>query len=403
MSVLPKNLQRFSMDGTRVMPQYIKPTNAVFQLEEQLLDCYRYSIGDTYELLEDQLEPMCQTSQRHKLIRGFIHLLDKRLRYSEQTELDPIALRLELFKRAAKVPGSEFSKKTWRDDIINETSKSFNIKSKDIDEYLYSDLKNQRKICGFDDIEPDELLAEYNLALAQSLLLYARSLEFTLTLSPREGNALRRLFRYLRFFNLLFEVKHINEATWQFRVDGPSAVLPRPQKYAIELASFLRTLFEFSDWCATAEIDLDGNNNRKQWQLKPDDFTPPKKQILERIPEEAEQLIKRLKEIAPELDITETPSILHFSPQAVWIPDFSATVRATGATAHIEILGFWRADYLNRRLNALKKAPKNLILILSEKLKVDKTALAETQIPIVTYKTTPLPKTVLKAILFYAK
>ncbi len=403
MAVLPKPLQRFTTDGLRVMPQYVKPTNAVYQLEEQILDCYRYSLDDSYENLMDQLEPMCQASQRHKLIRGFMHLLDKRLSYADLSIEDPIGLRLELFRRAARVPASDFAKKSWRDDIIKEVAKQFEVDPNKMDELLYADLKDQRKISAFDDLDADELLAEYNLALAQSLLLYARSLEFTINISPKEANALRRLFRHLRFFNLLFEVKHLTETSWQFKVDGPSAVLPQPQKYGLELASFLRTLYEFSDWAATASIDLEQNGKTKLWELKPGDFDAPHKQIFERIPEEANKLIERLRETAPELEIIDTPSILNFSNQAVWIPDFSAKIRATGAIAHVEVLGFWRADYLNRRLKALTKAPKNLILVLSEKLKVDKTALADTKIPIVTYKTTPLPKNVQQAILLYAK
>lgn len=403
MSVLPKPYQRFTTDGLRVMPQYVKPTSAVFQLEEQILDCYRYSIDDTYENLMDQLEPMCQASQRHKLIRGMMHLLDKRLAYADQLIADPMALRLELFRRAARVTPSEFAQKTWRDDIIASVSAEFGLKPGTIDELMYSDMKDQRKISGFEDIEPRELLAEYNLSLAQSLLLYAKSLEFTLNVSAKEAILLRRLFRHLRFFNLLFEVKRLTESTWHFKVDGPSAVLPQPQKYGIELASFMRTLFEFGDWVATASIDLDQNGKIKQWEVKPDDFEAPKRFVFERIPEEANRLMDRLRELAPDLEIIDKPDILQFSSQAVWIPDFSAKIRATGAVAHIEVLGFWRADYLNRRLKALAKAPKNLILVLSEKLKVDKAALAETQIPIVTYKTTPLPKTVLQAIKLYAK
>lgn len=403
MAVLPKPLQRFSIDGNAITPQYVKPTTGVFQLEEQIIDNYRYSIDDTYEVLNDTLEPMCQSSQRHKLIRGLIHILDKRLSYDEQTDIDPVKLRLTLFERAARVPADAFAQKTWRDDILRTTAHEFGISPDDIDERLYADLKDQRKIKGFDDIEPDELLAEYNLSLAQSLVIYARSLSFTLKLGPNESSALRRLFRHLRFFNLLFEVKQITDNTWQFKVDGPAAVLPQPQKYSLELASFLRTLFEFKDWIATAEVDPDASGKFKTWQLKPDDFTPPRIQIFERIPEDVTRLIARIRELAPEIDIQETPEILQFSPQAVWIPDFTATIRTSQAKAHIEVLGFWRADYLNRRLKALKKAPANLILVLSEKLKVDKTALADTKIPIVTYKTTPLPKNVIQAILMYAK
>ena len=403
MAILPKPLQRFCIDGNNASPQYVKPTTAVFQLEAQIIDNYRYSIDDTYELLNDTLEPLCQSSQRHKLIRGMIHILDKRLAFEEQTDMDPVKLRLALFEKAAQVTAEDFEKKTWRDEILRSTAEAFHISPAALDERLYADLKNQRKIKAFDDIEPDELLSEYNLSLAQSLMMYAKSLSFTLTLGPNESQSLRRLFRHLRFFNLLFEVKAIADATWQFKIDGPAAVLPQPQKYSIDLASFLRTLFEFKNWAATAEVDPDGSGKPKLWQLKPDDFTPPHIQVIERIPEDAMRLIQRIRELAPEIEITETPAILQFSPQAVWIPDFTATIRASHAQAHIEILGYWRADYLNRRLKALKKAPSNLILVLSEKLKVDKAALADTQIPIVTYKTTPLPKNVIQAILLHAK
>ena len=403
MAILPKPLQRFIVDGNHIAPQYVKPTTGVFQLEAQLIDNYRYSIDDTYELLNDTLEPMCQAIQRHKLIRGFIHILDKRLSYDEPGDIDPVQLRLSLFEKAARVSAEDFPKKTWRDEIIRSTANAFKIPSESVDERLYSDLKDQRKIKAFDDIEPDELLAEYNLSLAQSLIIYARSLSFTLNLGAGESSALRRLFRHLRFFNLLFEVKQVADNTWQFKVDGPGAVLPQPQKYSIELASFLRTLFEFKDWIATAEVDPDGAGKYKIWQLKPDDFTPPHIQVFERIPEEAMRLIARIRELAPEIEIEESPAIIQFSPQAVWIPDFTATIRTSNAKAHIEILGYWRADYLNRRLKALKKAPSNLILVLSDKLKVDKAALEETKIPIVSYKTTPLPKNIIQAILLHAK
>ena len=70
MSLIPKDLQRFSIDGPNVTPSYIKPTPAVSRLVEQILDCFRFGVDDTYGNLQDALESIALASQRHRLIHG---------------------------------------------------------------------------------------------------------------------------------------------------------------------------------------------------------------------------------------------------------------------------------------------------------------------------------------------
>ncbi len=395
MSLLPKDLQRFAIDGPNVAPQYIKSTPAVIQLLEQILDCFRFSPDDTYGELCSALEPLCQQSQRHRLIRGIIHILEARLTFDEDSKIDPILLREHLFQMAAKVSAEQFSNLEWRNQIIQSAAEKFQLTPEQIENAIYSDLKDERQILAFEDIEPEELISEYNLTLAKSLLLYAKKLSFTVELGNSSAQSLRRLFQSLRFFNLLFEAQTITETIWQFSVDGPTSVLPQPQKYAASLASFLPILFGFKAWHATSELMIDEKS--VTWQLKPDDFQPPEFHIPERIPEEAQQLSRRIVELDPEWEITHDYPILQFGPQAVWIPDFSMRNTQTNATAHVEVLGFWRGDYLNRRLKLLASAPENLILVLSDKLKLDSATLQKTKITIITYKRTPRPQDVLAA------
>ena len=395
MPLLPKDLQRFRIDGPNASPQYIKKTASVVQIAEQLLDCFRFCPDASYGDLNESLEPLCQSSQRHRLIRGFIHILESRLTFDETCDIDPVVLREELFKQAALLDARTFSQMNWRDEILKQTADKFHISESQIDEHLYSDLRNERKILSFEDIAPDELIAEYNLTLAKSLLLYATKVTYTIDIGNGPSQSLRKLFQSLRFFNLLFEAQPIADSFWQFAIDGPSSVLPQPQKYASSLAMFLPTLYLFSAWHATADLELEGK--KCTWQLKPDDFEAPPIHLLQRPSEEAEQLEKRIPEVNPLWEITHDYPILQLGPQSVWIPDFTIRNKSTGIIAHVEVIGLWRADYLNRRLKNLHHSPGNLILVLSDKLKMDKQKLSDFPIEIVTFKRTPRPQDVIAA------
>ncbi|MCL2326053.1 MAG: DUF790 family protein, partial [Proteobacteria bacterium] len=283
MPILPKDFQRFSSEGTQVSPQYIKKTPGIETLAEQVLDCFRYSPDDTCDTLQDNLESLCQSSQRHRLLRGFIHILEGHLQFETPMDVSPVELRQALFIRAAQLSGEQIQNTAWRENAVCDVAKTFGVEPGQIDDLMYADLKSQRKILAFDDLSTDALIAEYNLALAKSLLLYAKSLSFTIDLQEGHASRLRRLFRHLRFHNLLFEAQNVTETTWQFKVDGPSAVLPQPQKYALSLANFLPTLYTFDNWCGNASISLDGRS-QKVWQLKSDDFPPPDSPLPERIP-----------------------------------------------------------------------------------------------------------------------
>ena len=395
MALLPKDLQRFQIDGPHAVPQYIKPTPAVVQTVEQILDCFRYSPDDTYGNLCDALEPLSLQSQRHRLIKGLIHILEDRLEFDDAAQVDPVAVREALFTRASQVGAAEYAAREWRDRIVRETAEQFGITPEQLETAFYADLRDERHIRAFEDIETDELIALYNLTLAKSLLLYARSLQFTVDLGDATANSLRRMFRSLRFFNLLFDAQPIAGTIWQFTVDGPTSVLPQPQKYAASLAAFLPTLYAFSAWHATASLEIDGKPC--DWQLKPDDFAPPTMRFPERIPEEARQLAERIPQIAPEWLVSYDYPVVSCGAQAVWVPDFSVVHATTHRVAHVEVMGFWRADYLNRRMEQLKKAPKNLILVLSDKLQVDAAARRDSQVTIIPFRRTPRPQDVVKA------
>ncbi len=395
MAFIPKDYQRFRIDGPNIVPQYIKATPAIAACIEQLLDCFRYAAGETYGALRESCEALCTENQRHRLIRGIAHVLESRVTFHEPPQADIVALRMEIFARAAKIGAEDFADRSRRRDaLLDDVAQEFRMTRAALEDCLYADLKDERQIASFDDADAEEIIAEYNLALSKSLLMYARTLVFTIVFDAETAQNARKLFQSLKFFNLLFDVSQITETAWQFTVDGPSAVLAQPQKYAMSLACFLPTLYQFASWHATAALCVDGKN--VTWQLKPDDFAPPKLSFPQRLPEEAQRLAQRLREIDPNVAIDDRIQLIDLGRQSVWVPDFSVAYKGSDRKICVEVVGFWRADYLNRRIAAVNHPVENLIIVLSDKLKTDKTALAASALNIVHYKRTPRPQDVLK-------
>ena len=82
--------------------------------------------------------------------------------------------------------------------------------------------------------------------------------------------------------------------------------------------------------------------------------------------------------------------------RALLMPDFRFT--RDGRTAYLEIVGFWRKDWLERRLQWLAEyAPKNLVLAVSRKLR---TSPEDLDLPgaVVEFSDVVPPKAVLEAI-----
>ena len=121
MAFIPKDYQRFRIDGQNIIPQYIKATPSIVATVDQLIDCFRFAVGESYGSLRDSYEPLCMESQRHRLIRGIIHLLESRLQFEAPADADIVGLRMKIFERAAQIDGNAFvNRSKWRDDLLDE-------------------------------------------------------------------------------------------------------------------------------------------------------------------------------------------------------------------------------------------------------------------------------------------
>ena len=87
--------------------------------------------------------------------------------------------------------------------------------------------------------------------------------------------------------------------------------------------------------------------------------------------------------------------VLDLAGEAVICPVY--TLRQGGRTAYLEILGFWRKDWLKRHAQRVHEhGPGNLVLAVSERLAADKGALSG--LDVIPFKEILNAKAVLEAV-----
>jgi Uncharacterized conserved protein len=83
----------------------------------------------------------------------------------------------------------------------------------------------------------------------------------------------------------------------------------------------------------------------------------------------------------------------------VFIPDFAFRNKTDGRIGLLEIVGFWRSDYLKRKLDKLKRAGlQNLIVAVSENLNASREDFEEVPGSVFFFKTSIDPKEIVRRL-----
>jgi hypothetical protein len=236
---------------------------------------------------------------------------------------------------------------------------------------MYSDLKAEHRLTEFRTIDPRALLERYNLALAQGLLFRATSM--TIEVVARTPSRLRQLFRWLKFHQLMHRAER-SEKGWSIVIDGPLSLFDQSQRYGLQMAKFLPALLLIKDWTMRAEVRWRDRSEILSFELAPaDGLVTHLKSRGTAVSREEKLLTKRIDE-KTDWKVSRRAQVVDLGGRDVLVPDFSL-VAPDGRRAHVEIIGFWRRSYLERRLEVLARfGPPNLVLCVSRRLATEKSA-----------------------------
>jgi len=349
------------------------------ELASELVAIAEAHVGRTREELEAGWRAVDVPPRDVKLRDGLVALVERALDLDGREEIDAVALRAEVFTRAAARKRAEpaFERATVLSEIAAERGTSVEALEAD----LYADLRGAQvlKAPEHGALVPGgarAIVDRYDLAQAQSVLL--RATRVTIELRGTSALALRALLRKLKFHRLLFTLAR-TDGGHVLVLDGPSALFEATTKYGLALALALPSVLACSP--ERIEAELRWGKERQPLRFVVEAGSPllgPRGAIEAALADDVAALLPKLRAKSERFEVEVADVLLDVPGVGLVVPDLTVRETETGRVVHVEVLGYWSRDAVWRRVELAEKGLAEPVLFCaSERLRVSEAVLPE--------------------------
>ena len=397
--MLTKELLVVRRSRGRIHPRFVDPQSPTLrELACNVIELFEGHVGKRRFELQQALEGL-ETHKTFKLVRGLAQLLERQAVFETCARVEPQLARRRLF-----APGYVTSPEERRarlQQVAQELSRELGIElaPQDVEEALRADREEHQVLRGFHphtgtgsldeklqphlEWEPEALLRQYNLSLAQTLLFDALDVVFEVS-----GNY-RPIFRGIKRLGLMYEAFEERPGQVKVRVDGPASLLKETTRYGTALAKLLPALVQAPRFQLQARIRNRDGSSSKTLIFELDHTKRPlfplglegegrDKGGIETKTEEASfdsaverDFYHRIRGVMRDWQVQREPQLLKAGPY-VFLPDFGFAQPGSGPGSEIcyylEIVGFWTPEYLKRKLAKLREVEAPLLVAVDEGL-----------------------------------
>lgn len=375
--MLTSDLVRFRKKAGRVTPRYLNQAakERLLPVAAELVATYRAAVGGTLGDLDDAAQSIPHEARDRLVVQGLKKLCDDRTVIDRPSGLDPVTTRAEVFGRAAQAHRTPGKDGFDRAAVLVESAAALGTTTEEIERALFSDLRAAQVVAGFEPVDAAELLAAYDLALAQAALF--RASRVVVTIERADAPEVRALFRAARFHGLLFDARR-RELGYEVTFDGPFSLFDSIQRYGLKLAIVLSHILALPRFTMTAELFVGPKKERAEMVLTHADAVARPCSASEGLRPELEQLVTAFRALGSSWDVAGCTELLSLPSQAVIVPDLVFSSRLTGEVVYFELMGFWSRDAVFRRIEQIERGlDGRLLLAVSKKLRVSREALDE--------------------------
>lgn len=404
-----KVTKKTSESGKKSKTAYVEPeyldvsATEALQRAEELVGIFKHHHGDADANMRGALDESMADIVGHGtdflIWRGLAKLLLDRSEFETVSSLEPVEIRREVFSASAEL--GPVTSDEVRQKVLEQAGAALKLNAEEVEHGLYADLEARQRLTSFKSIKPQALLHRYNLALAQAVLYKATRL--VVEFRDLDSNQLRYLFQMLKFHRLMHRFER-QKGGYRLEIDGPASLFSKSRKYGLQMAVFLPALLVLDRWELCAELDWKGGGKSKsatphQFLLSDKDGLVSDRRITGQwVAEEERYFEDRFAEAETDWQLERQGSIVELGDNQVIIPDYRLT-HPDGREVLLEVVGFWRLAYLERRIDLLTKSQKiPLVLVVSERLKTGRGKLAEVPAEVVFFKGVILVNKVLEAV-----
>ncbi|HLP91256.1 MAG TPA: DUF790 family protein [Nostocaceae cyanobacterium] len=403
--MLPTDLLTHRQNGEEIIPKKLKIDQQNLELATELISFFQEAVGKTQGELERFLADFEGESTDYKIKRGLAYILKSSFCELEVVSpIEPPLLRQRVFALAANSIPSHFTTEMTLNKVADELTQELEqeILPSQVLAGLYADLTENKILISFDAPTPEALLHRYNLSQVQGIFYKASQL--VLNAHRNVPGEYKLLFRYLKLFQLMAYIEGDADHGFTITIDGPTSLFNPSTRYGLAIAKLIPALLHVTKWSLAATLQIkDVYSNT--W--KTGRFTLNSECGLVSHYSKGKPYDSMLEEsFADKWDALKTEWILEREvdlipiPGSVMIPDFRL-VHPDGRTYLLEIVGYWRPEYLQKKFSQVRRANcDNLILAISERLNLEKAGVKLNDVPakMVWFKDKLLPKAILAVL-----
>lgn len=403
--MLPTELLMNRQNGETIIPKQLPINTEMGAIATELIACFQNAVGITQGELDRKLAEFEGDSPDYRIKRGLAHILKSSFcTFEIISPLEPKELRQRVFALAAQTVPSSQASETTLNTLSIALSQELNreVLPHHIRTGLYADLQENRILTQFDDPLPEALLHRYNLSQVQGI--FYRASQLTLNAHRNVPGEYKLLFRYLKLFQLMTYIEGDADHGFTITIDGPTSLFKPSTRYGLAIAKLLPALLHVTKWSLKAILQIrdpyKGTSKTGRFSLNDNcglvTHYPAGKtydSMLEAAFANRWEALKTEWILEREVDLIPIPG-------SVMIPDFRV-VHPDGRNYLLEIIGFWRPEYLQKKFAQVRRAEcENLIIAISERLNLEKAGVKVTNVPakIIWFKDKLSPKAVLEIL-----
>ncbi len=344
---------------------------SALELAATLADVIEAHVGRTREELDAAVDAIIVEPREKKLKDGLVKLIEDGLDFEVGTELDPVALRGEVFARATEARRAlADGERLDRGDVLGEIAAGHEMDVATLEQALYADLKAAHVVVAKTGaILPGgaaALVARYDQAQIQAVLL--RASRVVVSLTARDPNALRALFRKLKFLGLIFATERSGSGV-RITIDGPYSLFSQITKYGLALALAFPALTSAGPYELSCDVRWGKERVPLRFTLK-SDAQGAKDDVPARLSDDAESLRERFASRDGAWRIEPANELLDARGHGIVVPDLVCT-HSSGARVFVEVMGFSARDAVFARVELAEKGLlPPIVFCASERLRV---------------------------------
>ncbi|WP_255167920.1 DUF790 family protein [Natrononativus amylolyticus] len=340
--MLTKDLLRVSRAGGGYRPRFAGREHR--PLAARVIGTFQGHVDEPRERLEAALADLEPEADHFKLVRGFAALLEREATFETRAPVDPVRARRAAFEaaEAVGVVGDDD-----RAMALVRAGEALGVSADDLEASLYADLEERQVLTELDSRwGPDELVAQYNLSLAQTALFDATELRVRSSDPKALVSAVKRL-------RLMYEIRK-TDAGREVVVTGPTRLFRATRRYGTRFARLLRTVAGAEEWRLEATIDDRGTERTLVLSDADPVSVPTAAPVAEVSFDSAVEadFAARFSGLDLEWDLIREPEPLATGTR-VMIPDFAFDYSHADFRVYFEIMGFWTPEYVEKKLAQL--------------------------------------------------